>query len=316
MRTTTQPPSRWLAIQLAPGSAVRLFVQPQRWPHHASLAEDTPTGARQLLDVSPTLWLARSGKRASDRAEWCRRMSLIDRKGSELAHTGLAATRRRWRRLSGSPKTHAGWGCGLGTCSSSSRLPCAAANRSEQPVRSPSSVRSRMPPARTGRSGATHARRRCLPREKRPSGSTGRRSNGSRAPAGQSRWRARVSFTANGCGAGTAASTPASSYESLTRCSWTGHGGICRARSPRAAGHRRDGAQAHRRALDELTPQERQVARLAAGGQTNPEIGAQLFLSPRTVEWHLSKVFSKLGISSRKELSSASADVGAIVASV
>jgi DNA-binding CsgD family transcriptional regulator len=57
--------------------------------------------------------------------------------------------------------------------------------------------------------------------------------------------------------------------------------------------------------LDELTPQEAQVARLAAGGQTNPEIGAQLFLSPRTVEWHLGKVFGKLGISSRKELASA-----------
>jgi DNA-binding NarL/FixJ family response regulator len=62
--------------------------------------------------------------------------------------------------------------------------------------------------------------------------------------------------------------------------------------------------------LDELTPQEQQVARLAAGGQTNPQIAAQLFLSPRTVEWHLSKVFGKLGISSRKELSVALFDAG------
>ena len=62
--------------------------------------------------------------------------------------------------------------------------------------------------------------------------------------------------------------------------------------------------------LDELTPQEVQVARLAADGQTNPEIGAQLFLSPRTVEWHLTKMFGKLGISSRKELRSALSDVG------
>ncbi|HET8949603.1 MAG TPA: AAA family ATPase [Solirubrobacteraceae bacterium] len=56
---------------------------------------------------------------------------------------------------------------------------------------------------------------------------------------------------------------------------------------------------------DELTPQERQIALLARDGLSNPEIGARLFLSPRTVEWHLRKVFMKLEIRSRHELSGA-----------
>jgi DNA-binding CsgD family transcriptional regulator len=70
----------------------------------------------------------------------------------------------------------------------------------------------------------------------------------------------------------------------------------------RATGER---APKHTAAIrDRLTPQEAHIARLAARGASNPDIAAQLFISPATVAYHLRKVFAKLAISSRSQLAS------------
>jgi DNA-binding NarL/FixJ family response regulator len=74
-------------------------------------------------------------------------------------------------------------------------------------------------------------------------------------------------------------------------------------RELRATGERR----ARRRGVSsqtELTAQEAQVAKLAREGLSNPEIGARLYISSRTAQYHLSKVFTKLGITSRVQLAS------------
>jgi DNA-binding CsgD family transcriptional regulator len=122
-------------------------------------------------------------------------------------------------------------------------------------------------------------------------------------------WPARSCCTGSGCAARAAGPTPARSCAPRTTC------------SPRSACRRSPGElaatgeTARKRTIearDTLTPQEAQIAGLARAGLSNPDIAARLFLSPRTVEYHLRKVFGKLQISSRHQLEQALPGDGAV----
>ena len=156
------------------------------------------------------------------------------------------------------------------------------------------------------RLGAGHSRRareRCSARARPRSAATSRRSSGSAAHRCGPISPGPTCSTASGFAARAGESTRASQLR-------TAHDMFAAMGAEAFAERARrellaTGEKVRKREVDtrtELTPQEEHIARLARDGRTNPEIAAELFLSARTVEWHLRKVFTKLGITSRKGL--------------
>jgi DNA-binding CsgD family transcriptional regulator len=166
-----------------------------------------------------------------------------------------------------------------------------------------SSVSGHAPPGRSGHSASRPGHARCLATARLPTPCTGRRLTASGAAASPSISPAPTWCTANGC----AASSGEWKHARPLRAAHDMFGRFgAEAFAERACWElQATGETVRKRTVDTreaLTVQEAQVARLAAEGHTNPEIGAQLFISPRTAEYHLRKVFSKLGISSRRQL--------------